>query len=220
MELAGERLTGLATQHPLTAAMLEGSEREPPACDAYEFLYGVDTAQVGFVQHPTIVMAGASLDRLVGADGLVELKCPTLREHLETLLSGEIPKGHRPQMRWRMACTGGAWCDCASWHPSVPLALRLQVKRRPRDEAQIAMDEEAVRALLGEVEARVSRVLAIGCGGRCRCRARDMRSARRRGGPSVNDQAIRLIPTSAGKCRVLDENQSELLGTPPDYASP
>ncbi len=37
MELVGERLTGLATQHYLTAAMLEGSEREPQACDAYEF---------------------------------------------------------------------------------------------------------------------------------------------------------------------------------------
>ncbi len=163
MELVGERLTGLATQHYLTAAMLEGSEREPQACDAYEFLYGVDTVKVGFVDHPTIAMAGASPDRLVGADGLVEFKCPTLRTHLETLLSGEIPEDHLPQMRWQMACTGRVWCDFATWHPSVPPALRLWVKRLHRDEAEIAKDEAAVRSFLGEVEARVLRLLAIGC---------------------------------------------------------
>jgi putative phage-type endonuclease len=162
MELVGERLTGLATQHYITAAMLEGSEREPQACDAYEFLYGVDTVKVGFVDHPAITMAGASPDRLVGKDGLVEFKCPTLRTHLETLLAGEIPEEHRPQMRWQMACTGRAWCDFASWHPSVPPALRLWVKRLHRDDAQIAKDEEAVRAFLGEVEARVTRLRAIG----------------------------------------------------------
>ncbi|PJI55422.1 exonuclease [Methylobacterium radiotolerans] len=162
MELVGERLTGFATQHYLTAAMLEGSEREPQACDAYEFLYGVDTARVGFVDHPAIAMAGASPDRLVGMNGLVEFKCPTLRTHLETLLTGEIPEEHRPQMRWQMACTGRAWCDFASWHPSVPPALRLWVKRLHRDDAQIAKDEEAVRAFLGEVEARVTRLRAIG----------------------------------------------------------
>jgi hypothetical protein len=163
MELVGERLTGLATQHYLTAAMLEGSEREPQAADAYAFLYGVEVERIGFVDHPTIAMAGASPDRLVGAAGLVAFKCPTLRTHLRTLLSGKIPEDHRPQMRWQMACTGRAWCDFASWHPSVPPALRLWVKRLHRDAAQIAQDEEAVRAFLGEVEARVSRLLAIGC---------------------------------------------------------
>ncbi len=162
MELVGERLTGLATQHHLTAAMIEGSEREPQACDAYEFLYGVDTVKVGFVDHPTIEMAGVSPDRLVGTDGLVEFKCPTLRTHLETLLAGEIPGAHRLQMRWQMACTGRAWCDFASWHPNVPRALRLWVKRLHRDEAQIASDEAAVHTFLGEVAERTSALLAIG----------------------------------------------------------
>lgn len=162
MELVGERLTGLTTQHYLTGPMLEGSEREPQAADAYAFLHGVDVDQIGFVEHPSIAMAGASPDRLVGDLGLVEIKCPTLRTHLDTLLSGAIPEQYLPQMRWQMACTGRAWCDFASWHPSVPPALRLWVKRLHRDEAQIAKDEEAVHAFLGEVEARVTRLRAIG----------------------------------------------------------
>jgi hypothetical protein len=76
MELVGERLTGLTTQHYLTGPMLEGSEREPQAADAYAFLHGADVEKVGFVEHPTIAMAGASPDRLVGDVGLVEIKCP------------------------------------------------------------------------------------------------------------------------------------------------
>lgn len=74
MELVGERLTGLATSHHLTGPMLEGSEREPQAVDAYTFLHGVDVDQIGFVAHPSIAMAGASPDRLVGDLGLVEIK--------------------------------------------------------------------------------------------------------------------------------------------------
>jgi hypothetical protein len=146
MELVGERLTGLTTQHYLTGPMLEGS----------------DVEKVGFVEHPTIAMAGASPDRLVGDVGLVEIKCPTLRTHLDTLLTGEIPEQYLPHMRWQLACTGRAWCDFATWHPGVPTHLRLWVKRLHRDDAQIARDEAAVRAFLGEVEARVSRLLTVG----------------------------------------------------------
>ena len=161
MELVGERLTGLATSHYLTGPMLEGSEREPQAGDAYAFLHGADIDKVGFVEHPSIAMAGASPDRLVGDLGLVEFKCPTLRTHLDTLLTGEIPDQYLPQMRWQMACTGRSWCDFATWHPGVPPHLRLWVKRLHRDDAQIAKDEAAVGAFLGEVEARVSRLLTV-----------------------------------------------------------
>lgn len=44
----------------------------------------------------------------------------------------------------------------------MPPALRLWVKRLHRDDEQIAKDEAAVRAFLGEVEARVASLLAIG----------------------------------------------------------
>ena len=159
MELVGERLTGLATSHYLTGPMLEGSEREPQAADAYAFLHGADIDKVGFVEHPSIAMAGASPDRLVVDLGLVEIKCPTLRTHLDTLLTGEIPEQYLPQMRWQIACTGRAWCDFATWHPGVPPHLRLWVKRLHRDDAQIVKDEAAVSTFLSEVDARVAKLL-------------------------------------------------------------
>ncbi|AWV18781.1 exonuclease [Methylobacterium sp. XJLW] len=159
MEVVAERLTGYATQHFVSSAMMDGQEREPQAADAYAFLFGADLTQVGFVEHPQIPMSGASPDRLVGEDGLLEIKCPTIKTHLDTLLCGEIPEEYLAQMRWQMACTGRQWCDFASWHPSVPAHLRLWVKRLHRDDAQIAKDEAAVVAFLAEVDARVAKLL-------------------------------------------------------------
>lgn len=159
MELVGERLTGLTTSHYLTGPMLDGQEREPQAAAAYDLLHDVDTVKVGFVPHPRIPMFGASPDRLVGDAGLLEIKAPTLRTHLDTLLCGQIPEQYLPQMRAQMACTGRQWCDFASWHPGVPAHLRLWVKRLHRDDAQIAKDEAAVVAFLAEVDARVAKLL-------------------------------------------------------------
>jgi predicted phage-related endonuclease len=87
--------------------MIHGTETEPEARRAYEFFVDCDVQQVGFVPHPTINMAGASPDGLVGDDGLLELKCPNSATHIETLLSGEIPDKYIKQMQFQMACTGG-----------------------------------------------------------------------------------------------------------------
>ncbi|MET4846376.1 hypothetical protein ABIF62_006871 [Bradyrhizobium japonicum] len=47
-----------------------------------EFYQRVTVEQVAFVSHPKIDQAGASPDGLVGADGLVEIKCPNTATHL------------------------------------------------------------------------------------------------------------------------------------------
>jgi hypothetical protein len=66
----------------------EGKEREPEARTEYEIANTVFVRQVGFVYHPTIKMAGASPDGLVGEDGLIEIKCPKLDTHLQYMIDG------------------------------------------------------------------------------------------------------------------------------------
>jgi hypothetical protein len=88
--------------------MIHGTETEPEARRAYEFFVDRDVQQVGFVPHPTINMAGASPDGLVGDDGLLELKCPNTATHIETLLTGMHPRQIFKQMQFQMACTGGS----------------------------------------------------------------------------------------------------------------
>jgi hypothetical protein len=156
MELVCERLTGRATEHYVTAPMQWGIDHEPQACAAYEFMADATTARVGFVNHPTIGMSGASPDRLAGDDGLVEFKCPTTRTHIETLLGGVVPANNRPQLVWQLACTGRAWCDFVSFDPRLPANLQFFTKRVERDAVEIAAMEAEVLSFLGELDAKIS----------------------------------------------------------------
>jgi putative phage-type endonuclease len=103
-ELIAERLTGNAAESYTNAAMAWGTEKEPEALAAYEFLTNMEIERVPFINHPKIAMSGASPDGLAG-DGLVEVKCPNTATHLETLLGDSVPAKYITQMQWQMACT-------------------------------------------------------------------------------------------------------------------
>ena len=155
-QLIAERLTGCVAPSFTNAAMIHGTETEPEARRAYEFFVDCDVQQVGFMPHPTIKMAGASPDGLVGDNGLLELKCPNTATHIETLLSGSIPDKYIKQMMFQMACTGRQWCDFASYDNRLPERMRLFVKRVDRDETAIAEIEAAVTQFLVEIDATVT----------------------------------------------------------------
>lgn len=160
-QLVAERLTGTVEKTYTNAAMDWGSATEAEAADAYAFYRGVDVTEVGFVPHPTIAMAGASPDRLVGDDGLIEIKCPNVGTHIETLLGGTIPGKYVHQMLFQMACTGRQWCEFCSYDPRLPEHMRLFVHRLHRDDEKIAEIEREVIAFLGEVDDTVARLRAL-----------------------------------------------------------
>jgi putative phage-type endonuclease len=155
-QLICERLTGCVQPSFTNAAMIHGTETEPEARRAYEFFVDRDVQQVGFVPHPTIAMAGASPDGLVGEDGLLELKCPNTATHIETLLLGQIPDKYVKQMQFQMACTGRQWCDFASYDNRLPERMRLHVIRVNRSAPAIKEIEAEVQAFLAEIDATVA----------------------------------------------------------------
>lgn len=154
--LVAERLTGVPQDTFTNAAMQWGSETEPQARAAYEFYRDCTVEQVGFIEHPTIAMSGASPDGLVGTDGLLEIKCPGTAQHIETLLGEPIAEKYIKQMQWQMACTGRAWCEFASFDPRLPERLRLFVLRVPRNDVVIAGLEREAVAFLTELDVKVA----------------------------------------------------------------
>lgn len=154
-ELVTERLTGMQAESFKSAAMQWGTDVEPRARVAYEFWRETVVAPVGFVDHPTIQMAGASPDGTVGEDGLLEIKCPLTATHIETLLEGKVPSRYVLQMQWQMACTGRQWCDFVSFDPRMPENMSLFVQRVERDQDKIAEVENEVVLFLNDVEATV-----------------------------------------------------------------
>ena len=154
-QLLAERLTGLVAEVYINAAMRWGTDMEPDAVAAYEEATGVATELVGFLSHPAIAYAGASPDRLVGDEGLLEVKCPASATHIDTLLSGEVPERYVLQMQWQMACSGRAWCDFVSFDPRMPEDYAFFVTRVRRDEECIAWLEDETRRFIGEIEQRL-----------------------------------------------------------------
>jgi len=150
-QLVTERLTGKPTEIYINQAMQHGIDTEDEARDFYVFKYN-DVEEVGFIDHPTIDMAGASPDGLVGDDGLIEIKCRQPQNHTETLISNQIPSRYRLQMFWQMACTGRKWCDYVSYCPSFPEELKMVVIRLEWNDEQIKLLEEEVIKFLTEVE--------------------------------------------------------------------
>lgn len=155
-QLIAERLTGQKGESFSNAAMQWGVDKEPEARSAYTFRTDCDVVEIGFIDHPTIAMTGASPDGLVGDDGMVEFKCPNTATHLDTLQSETVPTKYLTQMQWQMACACRGWCDFVSYDPRLPEAMRLFIKRVPRDDAMISELEREVSAFLDEVEKRVA----------------------------------------------------------------
>lgn len=160
-QLVAERLTGVAAESFTNAAMQWGCDYEAEARRAYAFYRDATVTEEAFTPHPTIEMAGASPDGLIGDDGLLELKCPITATHITTLLGGIVPAKYVTQMMFQMACTGRQWCDFASYDPRLPESMRLFVKRVERDDAEIARLEALVVDFLGEVDETVASLRAL-----------------------------------------------------------
>ena len=160
-DLIVERLTGQKASSFTNQAMEWGVEQEPNARAAYSAKTGELVEEVGFIDHATIQMSGASPDGRIGGEGLVEFKCPSTATHLEYILTDTVPGKYIVQMQWQMACTAAAWCDFASYDPRLPPHLQLFIKRVPRDPQHIAELEAEVAKFLSELDEKVSKLQEV-----------------------------------------------------------
>lgn len=150
-QLVTERLTGEVAVPTYTNEYMEwGKEYEPIARDEYIKETGYEVKEIGFIDHPTISLAGASPDGYIGEHGLLEIKCLIKANHIDILLKEDLSE-YELQMHWQMACTGRQWCDFVSYNPEMPEDMRLFIKRLERDNSEIARIEWEVQEFLNEV---------------------------------------------------------------------
>ena len=155
-QLITERLTGQANEGFSSAAMQWGADTEPQARMAYELITGENVREVGFVLHPTIKSFGASPDGLVGANGLIEIKCPNTATHIDTLLSEKVPSKYITQMHVQMICTRRDWCDFVSFDPRLPGEMNFWMHRVHRDDDLCKDIEAEVVAFLEETDMKIA----------------------------------------------------------------
>jgi putative phage-type endonuclease len=133
-QLLAERLTGESEPSYCNDDMMRGTMLEPYARDLYAKHYA-PVQECGFI---TATLSGVELgyspDGLVGDDGLIEIKSPRQKTHLQSLLTNEVPAQYISQVQTGLAVSGRSWCDFISYAPGLPLF----VKRCVRDEITIA----------------------------------------------------------------------------------
>lgn len=160
IEIATEILTG----NPVTGgyqndAMRRGNELEPDARDYYTMLSGNSVEQVGLIYLNELKRVGASVDGLVGDDGLVEIKCPNLNTHVNYMLDGVMPSEYVKQVQGQMWVTGRQWCDFISYHPeSHKMGFMIRVDR---DDEAIKEISDAVYKFIGELDVLVEKLRSL-----------------------------------------------------------
>jgi len=152
VRLVAERLTMTAGESYTNAAMQWGIEQEQFACIAYEAQKETFVDKIGFVLHPDIKWLGVSPDRIVGQDGLIEVKCPNTTTHLDYLFDNKVPAEYYKQIQCQLWVTGRQWCDFVSYDPRLPKRNQLLIVRTERDESLIKEMEAQTLQFLAEVE--------------------------------------------------------------------
>lgn len=165
-QLVLETITQSRAESYTNFSMAWGTEQEPFARAAYEAKTGQMVEEVGFLPHPTIALAGASPDGLVGNDGMVEIKCPSTSTALECWLTqsqggNAVDARYYAQMQWQMRCADRSWCDYVVFDPRMPAKAQLLVTRVERDDAWLANAEEEVVKFLAEMQDKVKTLKSI-----------------------------------------------------------
>ena len=150
-ELLTARLTGEYQQTYQSPEMLRGIELEAEARRQYEIVTFNEVKKIGWIAHPEIDMCGCSPDGLVDDDGLIEIKCPNTKTHLETVLHGKIARSYMLQMQWQMECSGREWCDFVSYDPRLPENIQMCIIRVDKKQEVIDSIKTAVQAFLSEL---------------------------------------------------------------------
>lgn len=144
LELIGERTTGQPAKSYQNQAMTDGIENEKFAVAWYESTKGLFTEETGFIKHPTIDMYGCTPDRLVGNNGLLEVKNPTRENFLEFMDNHKIDRGYMLQMQTQLDCTGRDFCDHLVYSTDYNLGVIVRVDR---DEKMIDEIHEGIEFL-------------------------------------------------------------------------
>jgi putative phage-type endonuclease len=159
IKLVAERMINAPIESYSNAAMEWGIEQEQYAAKAYEAYTGIETQKTGFWLHPNIQWLGVSPDRLIGSDGLIEIKCPNTTTHLDNIFSKKVPSEYVKQIQCQLWVTDRKWCDFVSFDPRLPTRNQLFVVRLERDESLMKEMEVEVKKFLSEVDQLIQRLL-------------------------------------------------------------
>jgi len=126
-----------------------GRELEPEAANQYAFIKNVEPEIVGFVTDD-LERYGCSPDRLVGADGSLEIKCLKTEQHVAIIQyvqrNKKAPSDYIPQTQGQLLVCERAWSDLFFYHPDLPPVI----VRQERDQGFLSLLKAQLSLVLAE----------------------------------------------------------------------
>jgi hypothetical protein len=152
-KLIAELLLGKPLETYTSNAMQYGKDTETEAVAVFELLNDLETEKIGFVTNDAETY-GASPDRLIGADGLLEVKCPEIHTHVGYLRNGGLAEAYRLQLQGQLWVTGREYVVIFSYSDSLaPVEQRVE-----RDPVCMARFEEVIPEFADRVRSEYERL--------------------------------------------------------------
>ena len=129
---------------------------EADAADWYEFDRDVTLQKVGLITDDDHTV-GCSPDRLVGNDGLLEIKAPLPHTQVDYWLSGEVSERFRPQLQGQLYVSQRSWVDILCWHDALP---KVVMRVEPDEHFIKALDRE-LRIFNHFIECVIEKIRAL-----------------------------------------------------------
>lgn len=126
--LAAEIISGEEQGSYQSDSMSRGNELEESARLHYAVNQNASPKQVGFIYANVGKRYGCSPDSLICENGGLEIKCPSLKKHIQYFCEGKLPDEYKHQVWGCLFVTGRKWWDFMSYHPDYPEFL-IRVER-------------------------------------------------------------------------------------------
>jgi YqaJ-like viral recombinase domain len=136
--LIAERILQRNIDFYQSPSMERGLIVEAEAADWYEFDQDLTVQRGGFITDDNHTI-GCSPDRLVGDEGLLEIKAPLPHTQVEYWLSGEVNERFRPQLQGQLYVSQRSWVDIVCWHDVLP---KIVMRVDPDEKFIKALDRE------------------------------------------------------------------------------
>lgn len=144
MQLACEKVMGKPLPSFKSDAMQRGNDAEPVARNFYELKNSVEVEQVSFIELSDY--CGVSPDGLVGADGMLEIKCPETLTQVKRYLGGVgLPPEYTWQVQGQLWVAEREWCDFVSFDDRIDTNAQYIQTR-------VYRDDEAIKKLAAKVQ--------------------------------------------------------------------
>lgn len=119
-----ERLTNESPENYVSEYMSRGHELEPLAVEQYEMIKFYNTSNGGFYEVNEWI--GASPDRNVNNNKILEIKSPAYNTMIKYLLNGKLPSQYKYQVQGQLFVSEKESCDFMAYHPKLnPLIITI-----------------------------------------------------------------------------------------------